>query len=258
MALQLQKSQYLTTPSGGLPPNATAWTIGTWVQRDVNTSDGQVVFILANLVSSYYVIVEWDNASFDQFGWAHDANTSGALVATIPVGTPFYCAVIATSLSTTRLYWRFPWQRTLNVANFTTTRTAFTPDTLYFGQQPTGTHELMYGRLANVMCWSRALSVTELLTQSYQSRPISANGLKFWWPLRTADQPFDASGNGNHPILSAPCVTVPEVVPYLDRRVSLRKANHYGYWYTAPITITQGSRTLTSGTFQSMGSRAGR
>jgi hypothetical protein len=85
------------------------------------------------------------------------------------------------------------------------------------GRTPAEANEWFNGRLAYVRVWSRELSQTEIETEWSSTVPVSVTGLWAAWPLESASDLTDHSGNGRTLVADAtegPTAVTTEAGPF--------------------------------------------
>lgn len=125
------------------------------------------------------------------------------VVTTTTVGTPFFWALVSsgTGVGQVTAYVRLASSSSLLSSSNGSGRDAITAAVMSFGALSDDSWPFN-GRIWNVKCWDRALSVGELLIESYYRRVMFPSSVNLNWRLANTSDTNDYSGNGRNPTVA--------------------------------------------------------
>jgi hypothetical protein len=118
-----------------------------------------------------------------------------------PANVPICMALVGdgTGPNTLRGYWRAPTDTAWAMQQMG--NGSFTVAQATLGNDLSGA-TVFDGRIWNATLWDRALTEAELMVESFFERPHYPSSLNFWWPLYSASDVADRSGNGRNPTVT--------------------------------------------------------
>lgn len=208
------------------PPNVRAFTVCGWAYALVDSgANPQPIFAMLDAGFTDGVILYWDNIfnetsiTVANGGAVFDAT----VIATSPAtGTPFFwfasCAGNGTNAITAGI--RTASANTLTTAQADMDAAIADNTAIYFAD--IASSQSFNGRLWNIKAWDRALSLEEVLIESFYERMQFPASRNFHWQMYRHDALFDISGNGRNPTTGGTLTT---------------EDGEYGLWTAEPLQI---------------------
>jgi hypothetical protein len=166
------------------------FTVTLWAYRTTDTGGNELPFWIFDGATQYIALVNVsDVLNIDSsIGTGTVASSSG----TWTTGTWKRLGMaFDNTANTVTLY-----ENGAQTAQGTGATGTFTPTTVDFGVISLADLNLFSGRVTNAKYYTAVLSLAEVENELWQYHPVRTANLWAWWPLLTAADPADYSGNG--------------------------------------------------------------
>lgn len=208
------------------PPNVRAFTVCGWANAIVD--NGAVAQLLVAMLDAGFtdgIALYWDNGfgNFEVIVADGGAIFDNAVVSASPAtGTPFawFVSCSGNGTNTVTAGYRLASDNTWTTG--TADMNAVVADNTAINFASVAGGQDFNGRLWNIKAWDRALSLQEVLIESFYERVQFPASLNFHWLAYRHDALFDISGNGRNPTTGGTLTT---------------EDGEYGLWRADPMQL---------------------
>lgn len=211
MAVRFDAATDRISYSGSMPDPATAITVTAWAYITNNTANPATFFRVWNAAVSTTITCACNSAGVVNPGY-FTAGGSAFISTSLSLGTWYRIAVTCTGTAG-KFYLAAGTGGATSLGTGTVAGAATPTGITVGGRAPSDASEWFDGRIAYVRAWPSVLTQAQIEAEWASATPVITSGLWADWPLETAADLTDRSGNGRHLTAGSTAVTTEDGPP---------------------------------------------